>query len=192
MESIKHKMDTMVKEKDAAVEKAVGFESETVSLEKSATKFEKEVDEIQRKIAKVEDQLDICMSSTKETADRLEIADKEAIDTELQGGALKRRVALLEEEAARNKAKLQVSTLFTGQARDYELRKILKNALSPKHPLRKMKKDVELAKLVHLLLNRLECASNTLPNKLRHLNQWRVNLKKRTRLLLPQITNSKM
>jgi len=49
------------------------------------------------------------MSSTKETADKLELADKEAIDAELQVGALKRRLALLEEEAARNKAKLQVS-----------------------------------------------------------------------------------
>jgi len=107
MESIKHKMDTMVKEKDAAVEKAVGFESETGEFEKAASKFEKEVDDIQRKIAKVEDQLDICMSSTKDTADKLEIADKEAIDAELQVGALKRRLALLEEESARNKSKLQ-------------------------------------------------------------------------------------
>ena len=84
MESIKHKMDTMVKEKDAAIEKAMGFEAETAELEKAASKFEKEVDEIQRKIAKVEDQLDIAMSSTKETADKLEIADKESIDAELQ------------------------------------------------------------------------------------------------------------
>ena len=52
MESIKHKMDTMVKEKDAAVEKAMGFEAETADLNKAAAKFEKEVDEIQRKIAK--------------------------------------------------------------------------------------------------------------------------------------------
>ena len=48
MESIKHKMDTMVKEKDAAVEKAVGFEAETGEFEKAASKFEKEVDDIQR------------------------------------------------------------------------------------------------------------------------------------------------
>ena len=47
------------------------------------------------------------MSKTKETADKLEIADKEAIDAELQVGALKRRIALLEEESTRNKAKLQ-------------------------------------------------------------------------------------
>ena len=48
MESIKHKMDTMVKEKDAAVEKAVGFETETSEFDKAASKFEKEVDDIQR------------------------------------------------------------------------------------------------------------------------------------------------
>ena len=45
-------MDTMVKEKDAAIEKAMGFEAETGDLVKAAAKFEKEVDEIQRKIAK--------------------------------------------------------------------------------------------------------------------------------------------
>ena len=107
MESIKHKMDTMVKEKDAAVTRATNFETEAEELEKTAQKFEKEVSEMQRKIAKVEDQLDITISSTKETAERLEIADKESIDAELQVGALRRRVALLEEESARNKAKLQ-------------------------------------------------------------------------------------
>ena len=77
-------MDTMVKEKDAAIERAIGFEAETEELNKAAQKFEKEVDSIQREIAKVEDNLDICMSSTKETADKLELADKEAIDAELQ------------------------------------------------------------------------------------------------------------
>ena len=55
----------------------------------------------------VEDNLDITMSAQKETADKLEIADKESIDAELQVGALKRRLALLEEEASRNKTKLQ-------------------------------------------------------------------------------------
>ena len=35
MESIKHKMDTMVKEKDTAVEKAMGFEAETEELNKA-------------------------------------------------------------------------------------------------------------------------------------------------------------
>ena len=53
MESIKHKMDTMVKEKDAAIERAIGFEAETEELNRAAQKFEKEVDSIQREIAKL-------------------------------------------------------------------------------------------------------------------------------------------
>ena len=59
-------MDTMVKEKDAAISRATNFEAEAEELEKTAQKFEKEVSEIQRKIAKVEDQLDITISSTKD------------------------------------------------------------------------------------------------------------------------------
>ena len=46
-------MDTMVKEKDAAIERAIGFEAETEELNKAAQKFEKEVDSIQREIAKL-------------------------------------------------------------------------------------------------------------------------------------------
>ena len=40
MESIKHKMDTMVKEKDAAIEKAMGFEAETEELNKVCFEFQ--------------------------------------------------------------------------------------------------------------------------------------------------------
>ena len=105
MESIKHKMDTMVKEKEVALEKAINFENETKEFEAAGIKFEKEVSEIQRKIAKVEDELDIASTKTKETAEKLETADKEAIDAELQAGALKRRLALLEEETQRVKVR---------------------------------------------------------------------------------------
>jgi chromosome segregation ATPase len=132
MESIKHKMDTMVKEKEAATDKANSLEAEAQEYEKTAAKFEKDVSEIQRKIAKVEDDLDITISVTKDTAEKLELADKvsfrrehfliykiwrhrrdfylflqEAVDAELQAGALKRRLALLEEETMRNKERLQ-------------------------------------------------------------------------------------
>jgi len=100
-------MDTMVKEKEAATDKANSLEAEAQEYEKTAAKFEKEVSEIQRKIAKVEDDLDITISVTKDTAEKLELADKEAVDAELQAGALKRRLALLEEETMRNKERLQ-------------------------------------------------------------------------------------
>ena len=108
MESIKHKMDSMVKEKDVATEKAVTFEAESAEYEKTAAKYEKEVNDVQRKIAKVEDELDITISTTKDTAERLEIADKEAVDAELNAGALKRRFALLEEEGARVKVSFRL------------------------------------------------------------------------------------
>ena len=39
--------------------------------------------------------------------DRLEIVDKEVVDAELQVGALKRRIALLEEETTRSQTRLQ-------------------------------------------------------------------------------------
>ena len=96
-------MDAMVKEKEAATEKAIKLEAEAAEYQKTLTKFEKEVSDVQRKIAKVEDELDITISSTKDTAEKLEHADKEAVDAELQAGALKRRLALLEEETARVK-----------------------------------------------------------------------------------------
>ena len=110
MESIKHKMDSMVKEKDVATDRAVTFEGQTAEYEKSAGKFEKEVSDVQRKIAKVEDELDITISGTKDNAEQLELADKEAVEAELQAGALQRRLALLEEEGLRVKV-----SLFEGQ-----------------------------------------------------------------------------
>ena len=54
----------------------------------------------------MEDELDITVSSTKDTQEKLELADKDVVDAELQAGALKRRLALLEEETARVKVLL--------------------------------------------------------------------------------------
>merc|ERR1719262_494733 len=96
----------MVKEKEVALEKAINFENETKEFEAAGIKFEREVTEIQRKIAKVDDELDITITKTKETAEKLETADKESIDAELQAGALKRRIALLDEETQRVKERL--------------------------------------------------------------------------------------
>jgi len=89
MDSIKHKMDTMIREKDAALAKAIAFEAEAkadfqINYENSLShwlfnwfenkqqefdatgcNYEREVNEIQIRIAKIEDQLDITMSNTK-------------------------------------------------------------------------------------------------------------------------------
>ena len=91
MDSIKHKMDTMIREKDAALAKAIAFEAEAKArfrieyinphfhwrinhyviwkskkeFDATGCNFEREVSEIQIRIAKIEDQLDITMSNTK-------------------------------------------------------------------------------------------------------------------------------
>ena len=52
MESIKHKMDTMINEKDTATAKAVELEAEAGQYQQTLAKFEKEVSDVARKIAK--------------------------------------------------------------------------------------------------------------------------------------------
>jgi len=106
MESIKHKMECLVREKDEAVTRAENAETEGASFEVESQRYEKEIDKVQRAIAKTEDQLDETISCHKTTQDRLEIVDKEVVDAELQVGALKRRIALLEEETSRNSQRL--------------------------------------------------------------------------------------
>ena len=51
--------------------------------------------------------MDETISTHKNTQDRLEIVDKEVVDAELQVGALKRRIALLDEETTRSDARLK-------------------------------------------------------------------------------------
>ena len=164
-------MDTMVKEKDVATEKAVAFESELSEYEKAASKYDKEVNDVQRKIAKVEDELDITISATKDTAEKLELADKEAVDAELQAGALKRRLALLEEEGARVKVSHHVkSSIIYFKFFDFpifycvfryrnDFKKTLKNVSRSKHPARRTRTLAKPVKRGHLPLKKVSKTS---------------------------------
>ena len=107
MESIKHKMECLVREKEDASNRAIEAEKIGAEFETEANRYEKEVDKTQRAIAKIEDSLDVTISTHKETQDKLEIIDKEVVDAELQVGALKRRIALLEEETGRSSTRLK-------------------------------------------------------------------------------------
>ncbi len=55
MESIKHKMDCLLKEKEEAVTRANDSEAICNQFESELARFEKEVDKVQRAIAKTED-----------------------------------------------------------------------------------------------------------------------------------------
>ena len=69
MESIKHKMECLVREKDESIVRAVEMEKLCAEFETEATRYEKEVDKTQRAIAKIEDQLDETISNHKNTQD---------------------------------------------------------------------------------------------------------------------------
>ena len=113
MESIKHKMQCLQKETSDAYEKAQQLDQEGEQFVAEFEKFEKLILEINKgkifgkwkavfhiflEINAVEDKLDSHMTSSKEMSEKLEVTSKEANDFELQVGALKRRIALVESE----------------------------------------------------------------------------------------------
>ena len=59
MESIKHKMECLVKEKDEASTRADESEKIAAEFAAEANRYEKEVDKTQRAIAKVEGRINI-------------------------------------------------------------------------------------------------------------------------------------
>ena len=59
MESIKHKMDCLLKEKEEAVRRATESETICAQFESELARFEKEVDKVQRAIAKTEDDVSV-------------------------------------------------------------------------------------------------------------------------------------
>merc|ERR1712088_7781 len=82
MDSVKNKMESLVKDKEEATKLA-----ETLNNE--------------RDIAKLEMELDDVITATASANEKLEVASKTASDAELEVSALVRRVQLLEEETKR-------------------------------------------------------------------------------------------
>lgn len=101
MESIKHKMMCLQRETSEAYGKSHQLQDEGNTYIKEAARYEKLVIEINKEINRVEDNLDSYLTSFKEMSEKLEVTNKEGNDYELQVSALKRRIALVEEERGR-------------------------------------------------------------------------------------------
>ena len=125
MESIKHKMASLQKyctnknlflkfltreTRDAADVKQRLLD-EASSFQNTAEKYEKLIIEINKEINSVEDELDRDLTEYKDIQEKLEIAQKESREAELQVSALRRRLALAEEE----KHRCEEKTLLTQQ-----------------------------------------------------------------------------
>ena len=96
MESVRHKMESMVEEKKAATKLADKYENEkSVFLEKADTYHDK-IAKLEREIARAEEELDNVVTMTKEKMEILEETNKLAVDTELQNSALVRQIQLID------------------------------------------------------------------------------------------------
>jgi len=101
MESIKNKMESLVKEKEDSTEKAEALEADINSLKQKAVDHEKKSTENERLISNLEGELDTCLTATADAHEKLEEATKVASDAELEVSALLRRLQLLDDETAR-------------------------------------------------------------------------------------------
>merc|ERR1712088_887783 len=106
MESIKNKMEALVKEKEEATKKAEGLEGDRAQLDAKYANYDKQINEVNKKIASLEDELDNVITSTVKANESLDSASKTANDSELEVSALVRRVQLLEEETSKVTARL--------------------------------------------------------------------------------------
>ena len=74
------------------------FLDQAESFQSKCEKFEKQIIDINKEINSVEDDLDHSLTEYKEHQEKLEVAQKESREAELQASALRRRLALAEEE----------------------------------------------------------------------------------------------
>merc|ERR1712088_153109 len=101
MDSVKNKMESLVKDKEEATKLAETLENDRVLLDEKCQKSVTGISNNERDIAKLEMELDDVITATASANEKLEVASKTASDAELGVSALVRRVQLLEEETKR-------------------------------------------------------------------------------------------
>jgi len=94
-------MESLVKEKEEQTANAEKLEAEKAALQESVVTGDKKIGETERAISQIEEQFDTITTNHHNACEKLEIANKEAGDSELEVSALVRRVQLLEEETVR-------------------------------------------------------------------------------------------
>lgn len=94
-------MESLVKEKEEMTATADDLETQKASFMTKVTEHEKGLQESEKKISQIEEQFDDVTTKHHNACEKLEIANKEASDYELEVSALVRRVQLLEEETQR-------------------------------------------------------------------------------------------
>ena len=94
MESIKHKMETMVKEKMSAIKIAEDLEMEVNKFEDDVEEFEYEIRQKEKEISILEEELDDTLTATKEALEKVMAVEMKATDSELEAQALRGRFSI--------------------------------------------------------------------------------------------------
>ena len=75
MESVKNKMESLIKEKDQACTMATGMETEVENLKTKATDCERDIYQCEKDISKAEEGLDTALTKTKKFLEELDVQD---------------------------------------------------------------------------------------------------------------------
>lgn len=101
MESVKNKMESLIKEKEGASKDALTMENTVTDYKNKCTECDKNIYQCEKDISRAEEGLDSALTKTKKCLEDLDVQSGIASDAEQQVQALVRRIQLLEEESKR-------------------------------------------------------------------------------------------
>jgi len=101
MESIKHKMEELVQQKEASTKLAEELEAAASGFKDGATAHSSTIEKTEKGINGLENDLDDTMTKTIASNEKFDETDKIATESELQVNGLTRKLQLIEEETKR-------------------------------------------------------------------------------------------
>jgi len=106
-DSFKKKMSALKNEKDSAIERAEQNEQRAIELEEEIRVAEKHHNSLLSKITGLDLEVDIASEKLADVSTRLEAAEKQSADSELEISAFTRRVYLITEDHAKTEERLK-------------------------------------------------------------------------------------
>lgn len=170
MDSVKNKMESLLKERDDSQNIAVTMEQDCEDLKQRKVELEKGITACEKDISKAEDQLDKASTAERDCLEKLEQVTTTATSYEDQVQALARRIQLVEEEASRVNERLQdtLSKLASTEI-DYEENERARKVIDGKNMITEEKLEMTECQLTdaQLLAAEAEQKSESIDRKLR-------------------------
>jgi len=170
MDSVKNKMESLIKERDDAQGSAQTMEQDCQDFRDRKNEIEKSIQKCEKDISKAEDQLDKTTTATRACLDKLEQVTTAATSYEDQVQALARKIQLIEEEAARVNERLgDTLSKLTSTEADFEENERTRKVIDAKTMVTEEKMELTECQLqeAQLLAEEAEQKSESIDRKLR-------------------------